>query len=93
MKTVFGWTVALVGWAVSFSPAAHAYPENVRHGYVNCAACHIHPQGGGQLNAYGRQLSKALQSNGKFFFEPGQTGMIRTRRWSFFTAQCLALNG
>ena len=31
-----------------------ALPTMIRLGYVNCAACHVAPQGGGLLNAYGR---------------------------------------
>lgn len=34
-------------------PAA-AYPWLIRHGYQNCAVCHIDPAGGSQLTAYGR---------------------------------------
>lgn len=52
--------------------SAWGYPENVRHGYTNCASCHINPNGQGQLNEYGRQLAKAMQSYGKFFFEPSR---------------------
>jgi hypothetical protein len=54
----------------SFSRGAWAFPENVRHGYTNCASCHVNPNGQGLLNDYGRELSKAIQSYGKFFFEP-----------------------
>src|SRR4051794_39985225 len=57
---------------------ASAFPENIRHGYINCNSCHVNPNGQGLLNAYGRELSVALQSYGKFFFEPakkeGQSG-------------------
>lgn len=66
---VFGITWGLAGLVFS-SPEARAFPENVRHGYPNCVSCHINPSGTGQLNDYGRQLSKAVQSYGKFFFEP-----------------------
>jgi hypothetical protein len=44
------------------STAAHAFPEMVRHEYVNCAACHVSPSGGGILNSYGRQSSQAVLS-------------------------------
>ncbi|MBC7384707.1 MAG: hypothetical protein H7301_00915 [Cryobacterium sp.] len=41
---------------------AMAYPPNVRHGYPSCTACHINPGGGGVLSAYGRELSREVQS-------------------------------
>lgn len=41
---------------------AWAYPEMIRHGYVNCTACHISPAGGGVLTQYGRGLSAELLS-------------------------------
>ncbi len=44
------------------SKQALAFPELVRHGYVNCTACHLSPAGGGLLNPYGRELSKELLS-------------------------------
>src|SRR3954452_12614673 len=60
----------LLGFGLLQSPAGWAFPENVRHGYTNCVSCHVNPNGQGLLNPYGRQLSKAMQSYGKFFFEP-----------------------
>ena len=42
---------------------AHAYPELVRHGYVNCTSCHVSPTGGGILTSYGRQLSAEILSS------------------------------
>lgn len=41
---------------------AQAFPEMVRHGYVNCMACHVSPSGGGVLTEYGRALSKEVLS-------------------------------
>jgi hypothetical protein len=41
------------------STASFALPTMVRLGYANCAACHISPQGGGPLNAYGRAIDEA----------------------------------
>ena len=68
MKTFL---TALFSGIFLFYPAlSWAFPENVRHGYVNCSSCHVNPNGQGLLNDYGRALSKAIQSNGKFFFEP-----------------------
>ena len=39
-----------------------SYPEMVRHGYANCIACHVGPNGGGLLTPYGRQLSQEVLS-------------------------------
>jgi len=39
-----------------------AYPEMVRHGYVNCTSCHVSPAGGGVLTPYGRVLSGEILS-------------------------------
>lgn len=41
---------------------ARAFPENVRHGYGACIACHVSPNGGGVLTPYGREISGALMS-------------------------------
>ncbi|MGZ3787340.1 MAG: hypothetical protein ACXVLQ_02390 [Bacteriovorax sp.] len=41
---------------------AHAFPEMVRHHYVNCLACHESPSGGGILTPYGRSLSYEVLS-------------------------------
>lgn len=56
---------------------AHAFPENVLHGYFTCTACHVSPSGGGVLTPYGRGLSVELLSTwgstntaGFFFTDP-----------------------
>jgi hypothetical protein len=41
---------------------AFAFPEMIRAGYVNCVACHVSPNGGGVLNAYGRESTQAVLS-------------------------------
>lgn len=41
---------------------SYAYPEMVRHNYVNCIACHESPSGGGLLNSYGRTISAEVLS-------------------------------
>lgn len=59
-----------------------AYPEMVRHGYVNCTSCHMSPTGGGMLNAYGRVQAEEILSTwskegrGSFLHGllPGETG-------------------
>ncbi len=37
---------------------AHAFPEMVRYGYVNCTSCHVSLSGGGLLNEYGREIAR-----------------------------------
>ena len=46
----------------SISLKTWAFPENVRHGYFSCIACHSSPSGGGVLTPYGRSLSAELMS-------------------------------
>jgi hypothetical protein len=41
---------------------AEAFPEMIRHHYVNCIACHESPSGGGLLNGYGRTISAEVLS-------------------------------
>ncbi|MGZ3769798.1 MAG: hypothetical protein ACXVCP_08970 [Bdellovibrio sp.] len=48
---------------------SHAYPEMIRHGYVNCMACHTTHQGGDLLSTYGRELSKELFSRNDSLFK------------------------
>lgn len=45
-----------------FSLKVHAYPEMIRHHYVNCTACHFSPSGGGVLTPYGRTISYEVLS-------------------------------
>lgn len=45
-----------------FAPAAFAFPDMVRHGYVHCTACHTSLAGGNVLNEYGRALSREVLS-------------------------------
>ncbi len=54
--------VALAAMAL-FSTAAGAYPSMIRHGYTQCAACHIDPSGGTLLTKYGRAQSELLLSS------------------------------
>lgn len=39
---------------------AAAYPWMIRHGYANCASCHVDPSGGSLLTQYGRAQSELL---------------------------------
>ncbi len=61
---------------------ADAFPYNVRHGYPNCTACHISPGGGGVLSAYGRELSRELQSTAGGEKETAFIyGAVKTPEW------------
>jgi len=49
---------------VLLAPAkALAFPEMVRHHYVNCNTCHVSPGGGGLLTEYGRGMSGEVLSS------------------------------
>jgi hypothetical protein len=54
--------IFLIAFAFLSSTFAFAFPEMIRHGYVNCTSCHVSPNGGGVLNPYGRQSSVAVLS-------------------------------
>ena len=45
--------------AIAIGSPAFALPTMVRLGYGDCVSCHISPQGGGPLNAYGRGIDRA----------------------------------
>lgn len=50
--------------ALAAAAPAHALPTMIRLGYPTCASCHISPQGGGLLNAYGRGIDEAQSRRG-----------------------------
>lgn len=52
---------------LAFSVQVRAFPEMIRHGYVNCTVCHTSLVGGNLLTPYGRSLSKELLSQTDFF--------------------------
>jgi hypothetical protein len=53
----------LISFAALLAPGlAQAYPEMVRHHYVNCNSCHVSPAGGGLLNEYGRGMASEVLS-------------------------------
>lgn len=54
-----------------FSQAVLAFPEMIKHGYVNCVACHVSPSGGGVLTPYGRNLSAEAISTWSYKGEEG----------------------
>ncbi|MDP2315489.1 MAG: hypothetical protein Q8P41_21505 [Pseudomonadota bacterium] len=53
--------LALFALFVAILPGrAEAYPWMIRHGYTNCAQCHVDPSGGGVLTDYGRAQGEIL---------------------------------
>lgn len=60
---------------------AYAYPELVRHGYVNCTSCHFAPTGGSTLTPYGRQLSGEVLSTWSYDGETKAAFLITTPDW------------
>ena len=68
---------AVAGLVLASCGPALALPTMVRLGYPNCAACHISPQGGGPLNAYGRAIDEA-QSLRAEEYRPSDTPLGRT---------------
>lgn len=80
VRAIFGILATLI-CLVSWAPKAFAYPEFIRHGYVNCVACHIAPTGGGTLNDYGRQLSRASLSTWGYEGEEKPAYFINQPEW------------
>lgn len=56
IKNIFLQIIAM-GLFTGVPRFATAFPEMIRHHYVNCTACHFSPSGGGVLTPYGRTIS------------------------------------
>src|SRR5262245_60225419 len=56
--------VAVALLVLAVSAPAYALPNMIRLGYANCVSCHVAPQGGGLLNAYGRGIDEAQSRRG-----------------------------
>ena len=63
------------------APPLNALPTMIRLGYVNSVACHVSPQGGGLLNAYGRSIDEA-QSLRAGEYNPTRNAVIRALSWN-----------
>jgi hypothetical protein len=86
---------ALFGLAMLYActlERAHALPTMIRLGYVNCAVCHVAPQGGGVLNAYGRGVDEA-QSLRAGEYVPTTNAVIRALSWEDRITQDLRFVG
>jgi hypothetical protein len=70
--------------ALAAAAPARALPTMVRLGYPNCASCHIAPQGGGPLNAYGRGIDEA-QSLRAGEYKPADNGTRALYLWGRVT--------
>jgi hypothetical protein len=64
-----------------FAGPLKALPTMIRLGYVNCAACHVAPQGGGLLNAYGRSIDEAQSLRGGEY-APTTSAIIGALSWN-----------
>src|SRR5438128_10846674 len=76
----------LVLWVLN--RPARALPTMIRLGYSNCAVCHISPQGGGLLNAYGRSIDQAQSLRGGDY-QPSTNRFIRWLSWGDHITQDL----
>lgn len=68
----FASSAALAAFLVS--TPAWAFPEMVRHGYMNCISCHAATAGGGLLNEYGRSTARELLSQATLFGKESSEG-------------------
>src|SRR5438477_7466150 len=71
---------------------ANALPTMIRLGYVNCAACHVAPQGGGLLNGYGRGIDEAQSLRGGEY-SPSENSFANALSWGGRITQDLRLVG
>ncbi len=57
-------SIAVTLLVLVISAPAWALPNMIRLGYPNCVSCHVAPQGGGLLNAYGRGIDEGQSRRG-----------------------------
>lgn len=80
--------VALVTFvlAIIFTAGiAVGVPENVRHGYPSCAACHIAgAQGGGAVTPYGRSAGAEIMPTWHAPGEEALFGLVEPRDWLIY---------
>ncbi|MGE0633226.1 MAG: hypothetical protein AB7O96_12505 [Pseudobdellovibrionaceae bacterium] len=80
----------LLFFLLAFVNKAWSFPETIRHGYVNCMACHTTSQGGDLLSLYGRELSKEIFSRKDSIFKTSQT---EKNYWEVETPEWLNVGG
>ena len=89
MRPYICWVLVPGVWVLwAFTRPARALPTMVRLGYSNCAVCHISPQGGGLLNAYGRSIDQAQSLRGGDY-QPSNNRFIRWLSWGDHITQDL----
>lgn len=74
--SIFARLFLIGGLVLASCGPALALPTMIRLGYGNCAACHISPQGGGPLNAYGRAIDEAQSLRAKEY-RPSEHPMVK----------------
>jgi phosphate-selective porin len=80
----------IIAFVLLFSQTVFAFPEMIKHGYVNCTACHVSPSGGGVLNPYGRNLSSELIST---WSNKGEEGFLHGAVDTSSVDEWLAIGG
>jgi len=81
MKRLISWALLSGVWVLwAFNRPAKALPTMVHLGYTNCAVCHISPQGGGLLNAYGRSIDLAQSFRGGDY-QPSTNKFVKWLSW------------
>lgn len=69
------WHACLLALSVTFFPSrAHAYAWMIRHGYTQCAQCHVDPSGAGPMTEYGRAMAEQLLRTRYWFDKPDDAG-------------------
>src|SRR5450432_3277144 len=50
----------VAAFVLAWPSKAHAYAWMIRHGYAQCAQCHVDISGGGPLTTYGRAMGEVV---------------------------------
>ena len=82
-------SVAALSLLVVSQQQALALPTMIRLGYSECSACHISPQGGGPLNAYGRGVDRAQSLRGGEYVPAATDSLWRALSFGGRTSQDL----
>ncbi|PYY17933.1 MAG: hypothetical protein DMG61_01520 [Acidobacteria bacterium] len=80
MKFRYSKILCTIAVLIGMGPQARSLPTMIRLGYTNCSTCHISPQGGGLLNAYGRGIDQAQSLRGGDY-KPAEGKWLRFFTW------------